>query len=183
MTRFLTLLAALFLIAPSVSHAKAMAEISEGASIPVNFAAIDANGKPRNYASIRGKRGTVLVFFRSAKWCPFCQAQLKELRAAQSAIAQKGYTLVAISYDDPTVLAGFAKAQGIGYTLLSDKGSRMIDAFGLRDPQYAPGSFADGVPKASVLVINASGKVLKKMVSSDYKVRPSNAQVIAAVGR
>jgi hypothetical protein len=38
-------------------------------------------------------------------------------------------------------------------------------------------------PKASVLVINASGKVLKKMVSSDYKVRPSNAQVIAAVGR
>jgi peroxiredoxin len=161
--------------------AKMMAEIGQGAAIPAGFAVVDAAGKPRNYRSISGKNGTVLVFTRSAKWCPFCQAQLKDLKGAQAALAQRGYNLAALSYDPPSTLAGFAKAQGIRYTLLSDQGSKMIDAFGLRDEQYAPGTFAYGVAKASVLVIDTSGKVRAKMVSSDYTVRPSTAQILAAV--
>jgi peroxiredoxin len=106
---------------------------------------------------------------------------MKELKGAQGALAAKGYNLAAISYDPPAVLSGFAKAQGIGYSLLSDEGSKMIDAFGLRDTQYAPGSFAHGVAKASILVVDAKGRVVRKMVSSDYKVRPSNADIIAAL--
>jgi peroxiredoxin len=182
MKRLLLLIAAAFLILPRFASAKMSAEIAEGSRIPANFTAKDASAKLRNYASIRGKNGTVLVFFRSVKWCPFCQAQLKDLKAAQGSLAQRGYTLAAISYDPPAALAGFARAQGIGYTLLSDTGSAMIDAFGLRDPQYGPGSFAAGVPKASVLIIDAQGKVIRKMVSTDYTVRPSNAAILAATG-
>jgi peroxiredoxin len=167
---------------PTMLVAKMMPEIGMGASIPANFTARDASGKPRTYASIRGRSGTVLVFTRSAKWCPFCQAQLKDLKGAQAGLAQRGYSLAAISYDEPAVLAGFAKSQGIGYTLLSDKGSKMIDAFGLRDPEYAQGSFAYGVPKATVVVIDAKGKVLKSMVSPNYRTRPTNADILAAVG-
>jgi peroxiredoxin len=163
--------------------AKMMAEIAQGASIPANFAVRDAAGKPRTYRSISGKSGTVLVFTRSAKWCPFCQAQLKDLKGAQAALAQRGYSLAALSYDPPATLAGFAKAQGVGYTLLSDQGSKMIDAFGLRDEQYAPGTFAYGVAKASVLVIDTNGKVRAKMVSSDYRVRSTTAEILAAVDR
>jgi peroxiredoxin len=182
MKRLLLLLAAACMILPSFASAKMMAEIAEGGRIPANFIAKDSSAKPRNYASIRGKNGTVLVFFRSVKWCPYCQAQLKGLKAVQATLAQRGYGLAAISYDPPEALAGFARAQGIGYTLLSDGGSAMIDAFGLRDPQYAPGSFAAGVPKASVLIIDAQGMVRRKMVSSDYTARPSNADILAAVG-
>jgi peroxiredoxin len=180
--RLILPLAAALLLTPSLATAMEVAEVEVGRPIPSNFAARDAAGKVRNYASIRGKKGTVLVFFRSAKWCPFCQAQLKDLKKAQASLAARGYTLAAISYDPPEVLAGFAKSQGIGYTLLSDAGSRMIGAFGLIDPQYAPGSFAAGVPRPTILVIDAQGKLTKKMVSADYKVRPTNAQILAATG-
>jgi peroxiredoxin len=181
MKRILMLIAATLVIVPAAAPAKMAAEIAVGSRIPASFSARDAAGRARSYASIAGNNGTVLVFFRSAKWCPFCQAQLKDLKNAQSALAQRGYSLAAISYDPPTVLSGFAKTQGIGYTLLSDDGSRMIDAFGLRDAQYAPGSFADGVPKPTVLVIDARGTVLKRMVSGDYRVRPTKASILAAV--
>jgi peroxiredoxin len=181
MKKLLAIFAVALVAAPVGLSAKMMAEIAQGAAIPAKFMVRDITGKARNYASISGKNGTVLVFTRSAKWCPFCQAQMKDLKNVQGALAAKGYNLAAISYDEPATLASFAKAQGIGYTLLSDKGSKMIDAFGLRDPQYAPGSFAHGVAKASVLVVDAKGRVAKKMVSSDYKVRPSNADILAAL--
>ncbi len=179
--RLKLIVAASLLVTPAATMAMTVAEVEVGHSIALYFSARDTAGKARNYVSVRGKNGTVLVFFRSAKWCPFCQVQLKDLKAAQADLGKRGYTLTAISYDSPEVLAGFAKAQGIRYTLLSDAGSRMIGSFGLVDPQYAPGSFAAGVPIPTVLVINADGKVLKKMVSKDYKLRPSNAQILAAV--
>ena len=157
------------------------AEIATGAKMPAAFSAKDASGKPRTLASVAGKNGTVMVLYRSAKWCPYCQAQLKELKAAQAPLAARGYTIVGLSYDAPEVLAGFAAKTGISYTLLSDQGSAMIEALGLRDPAYAPGSFAAGVPKASTLIIDKAGVVRWKSVAADYKVRPQNEVIVAAV--
>ena len=92
------------------------------------------------------------MFFRSARWCPYCQRQLMDMRTVQDALA-------AISYDKPDVLTTFAQKWNIRYTLLSDDGSAMIDAFHLRDPQYKPDSFAFGVPKPSIFVIDRRGIV------------------------
>lgn len=39
----------------------------------------DQNGTPRSLGSLMGKNGLMLFFFRSADWCPFCQAQLLEI--------------------------------------------------------------------------------------------------------
>jgi peroxiredoxin len=177
--RLLSAAAASVLIALAVPAAAA--EIATGAKMPAAFVAKDAAGKPRTLASVSGKKGTVMVLYRSAKWCPYCQAQLKELKAAQAALGTRGYNIVGLSYDAPETLATFAAKTGVGYTLLSDEKSAMIDALGLRDPAYAAGSFAAGVPKAAVLIIDKAGVVRWKSVSDDYKVRPQNAQIIAAV--
>lgn len=155
--------------------------IAVGAHVPADFAAVDSAGKPRNFASIAGKKGVVLIFFRSAKWCPYCQAQLKDIRALPAELAKRGYTLAAISYDAPETLAGFAGKQQVNYTLLSDAGSKQIDAFGLRDPQYPKDSFAYGVPKATILVIDRAGVVKRKLTTDDYKIRPGNDKILAAV--
>ncbi len=167
------------IVAATIAHAAA--PIAVGAKVPANFAAIDAAGKPRDFASIAGKKGTVLIFFRSASWCPYCQAQLKDVRALPAELAKRGYTLAAISYDSHEKLADFAGRQSVNYTLLSDKDSKMIDAFGLRDPAYAKGNFAYGVPRSTVLVIDAKGVVRHKLSTDDYKVRPNNAAILAAV--
>src|SRR4051812_6943728 len=38
----------------------------------------DFTGTPRTLASLMGDKGLVLFFFRSADWCPFCQAQMMD---------------------------------------------------------------------------------------------------------
>ncbi len=159
----------------------ASAQLAPGAKAPPRFSAIDTAGKVRTLPSLSGQKGVVLVFFRSARWCPFCQAQLKTMKALQPQLAKRGYTLAAISYDSTEELAKFARTQKIGYPLLSDGKSAMIDAFGVRDPAYDKGSFAFGVPKASTYVIDRTGTVRWRTIATDYKVRDDNAAILAAV--
>lgn len=156
-------------------------EITTGAKMPAAFVAVDTSGKSRTLASVAGRKGTVLVLFRSAKWCPYCQAQLKALKEVQAALVARGYTVVGLSYDPPATLASFAAKAGIGFTLLSDPSSAMIDALGLRDPAYQAGSFAAGVPKATTLIIDRSGVVRWKHVAEDYRVRVANETILSAV--
>ena len=151
-----------------------------GARAPA-LAVTDSKGGARTLPSLTGKKGVVLVFFRSARWCPFCQHQLIDLKALQAPLAQRGYTLAALSYDKPDALDAFAQKQDIAYTLVSDEGSKAIDAYALRDPQYAKGGFADGVPRPSIFVIDAKGVVRGKLALEGYKVRPGNDDVLKAV--
>ncbi len=179
----LTSLAAVALVSAIATAAIAAPQIGVGNHIPAKFVPRDASGKVRNFDSIKGRKGAVLVMFRSAKWCPYCQAQLKGLQAAGTlqALAQRGYTLTALSYDSPATLTGFAQRQGIAFTLLSDEKSAMIDAMGLRDPAYPADSFAYGVPKASILVIDTKGVVRSINVATDYKFRPTPEAILAMV--
>lgn len=172
---------ALSLFALAVPAAAATAEIAIGQKVPARFSARDVTGKARNWASIAGRKGTVFVLFRSARWCPYCQAQLKSLKDLQAQVEARGYKLAALSYDSPAALAAFQAKSGIGYTLLSDEKSSMIDAFGLRDPAYAEGSYAYGVPRASTLIVDAKGVVRWKTVATDYKIRADNAAILRAV--
>lgn len=151
-----------------------------GSKIPA-LAARDPKGAPRTLDTVVGSKGAVLVFFRSARWCPFCQKQLIGLKEVSAKLAKDGYPITAISYDAPDALAAFAEKQGVTYTLLSDEGSKMIDAFKLRDPQYPAGNFAYGVPKPSIFVVDRQGVVKAKLAEEGYKVRPTNEAIVAAV--
>jgi peroxiredoxin len=152
-----------------------------GAKIPATFKALDKTGAAKTYADIAGKNGTVLLFVRSASWCPFCQVQLIDINRITADLAKRGYTLAALSYDSPEVLATFAAQRGIGYTLLSDKKSEMIDAFNIRDPQYPAGNMAHGVPMPAIFVIDAKGVVQAKLAEEGYRTRPLNEAMLAAV--
>jgi peroxiredoxin len=151
-----------------------------GARAP-SLHATDTTGKAVDIRAISGRNGVVLLFFRSAKWCPYCQKQLLEFRDAQAPLESRGYRLAAISYDPPAVLTTFAAHHQVGYQLLSDPGSMTIDAFALRDPQYPPGSFAFGVPRPAIFVISRKGVIQAKLAEEGFKVRPSVQAVLAAV--
>lgn len=177
--KLIPLLAGLFIALPAAAFTFDIGP-PVGARIPT-LVASDIRGAPRTLSNVSGKKGVVLVFFRSAKWCPFCQAQLMSLKDVAEPLAKRGYALAAISYDPPAVLDDFAKKRVIGYTLLSDQGSHMIDALGLRDPQYPVGSFAYGVPQPSIFVISRGGVIKAKLAEQGYKVRPTNTAILAAV--
>jgi peroxiredoxin len=140
----------------------------------------DSKAQKQDLDHLTGKNGVVVVFFRSPKWCPFCQAQLMSLKDAQAPLDQRGFKLIAISYDPPEILAKFADERGITYPLLSDQGSKVIDAFDIRDPQYGPASFAYGVPRPSIFVIDPKGVIRAKLAEEGYKIRPSLDAILAA---
>jgi peroxiredoxin len=153
-----------------------------GARIPP-LTATDSTGQARTLANLADRKGLVLVFFRSARWCPFCQRQLLDLRNVQADLKKRGYALAALSYDQPDQLAAFAKKWDIRYVLLSDPKSAMIDAFDIRDPQYQPGSFAFGVPKPAIFVIDRRGVVRAKVAREGYEIRPSDAEILTTADR
>ncbi|RTL22193.1 MAG: peroxiredoxin family protein [Burkholderiales bacterium] len=181
MKLFAALLAALCLIAPRAVMAEPWnVGPPTGSAVPA-LHATDAKGSPVGLADLYGKNGLVLVFFRSAKWCPFCQKQLIELKEATAPLAQRGYRLAAISYDAGEVLAQFTAKWQIAYPLLSDAGSVTIDAWKLRDMRYKPDSYAWGVPYASIYVIGTDGLLKAKLAEEDYKQRPQLAAILDAI--
>jgi peroxiredoxin len=151
-----------------------------GATVPA-LHATDLKGVPVGWRDLAGNKGVVLVFFRSAKWCPYCQKQLTDLKAAPGPLAERGYKLAAISYDPTDVLTRFKEKQDLPYPLLSDAGSATIDAWKLRDIRYKPGSFAWGAPYASIYVISPKGVLKAKLAEEDFRVRPPLSAILATI--
>jgi peroxiredoxin len=94
--------------------------------------------------------------------------------------------LYAISVDPPERGREFAKkiasdGKGeVGFSLLSDPEHRTIDAYGLVDPAYQ-GQKIYGIPYAAVYVIDKQGRVVWTKIESDYKQRPTNNEIRAAL--
>ena len=172
-------------IARAEAPAPAPASIGPAIGSRVSMAAslFDSSGKPTTLAKVAAGKPVMIVLFRSAAWCPFCQRQLKGLGPVAAAAKAKGVRLIAVSYDKPADLAAFATKQGISYSLYSDSGSKMIDALKLRDPQYKPDSIAFGVPYPTTMVLDAHGKVKAKVVETDYRIRPSESDLISMLAK
>jgi peroxiredoxin len=151
-----------------------------GAKVPA-LHATDLKGVPVSIRGLSGKNGLVLVFFRSAKWCPYCQRQLMDMKDAPGPLEARGYKLAALSYDPTDVLTRFTEQRSIPYPLLSDTGSVTIDAWKLRDIRYKPDSFAWGVPYASIYVLSPKGVLKAKLAEEDYKVRPPLSAILEAI--
>ncbi|MCH4893105.1 MULTISPECIES: peroxiredoxin family protein [unclassified Sphingomonas] len=154
-----------------------------GGKLALGHALRGQDGKPTTLQRQAAGKPIMVVLFRSAKWCPYCQTQLKGLGDIAAQARAKGVRFVAVSYDDPAVLADFAAKQNIAFPLLSDAGGAMANAWGLRDPRYPEGNFAYGVPYPTVLVLDAKGRVKAKSVETDYKKRPSTADLLAMLAK
>jgi len=68
----------------------------------------------------------------------------------------------------------------LAFSLLSDPHAAVIDRYRLRDPAYA-GKKTDGIPHPSVCVLDQRGRVRWSKIESDYRERPSNDEVAAAL--
>jgi len=172
-------------LAPAAAIAIAapgMAAIPDTGDAAPAFSARDSSGKLQSLRSLAGPKGTVVLFFRSAEWCPYCKAQLIDVNARGAAvIKERGFGMAALSYDSPAVLAKFAAERGIAFPLLSDPQSKVIDGWQLRDPQYKADSRAAGVPRPAIFIIGRDGRIKARLMEDDYRKRPQVEAVLAAV--
>jgi peroxiredoxin len=116
-------------------------------------------------------KGLVLVFFRSADWCPYCKKHLLELDKVQEKFSNLGYGLAGISYDTPEVLNQFASQHALKFPLLADQQAQTMLAFGILNKAYSKGDDNYGIPYPGVVVINAQGKVIDSYFYQGYKNR------------
>jgi peroxiredoxin len=64
-----------------------------------------------------------------------------------------------------------------GFIFLSDPGHRVIDRYGLLNPE------GRGWPHPATFVIDRQGVVRWKFVETDYRVRASNEQILEALAK
>lgn len=143
------------------------------------FTLTDSNGSEVALTALLAKGSVALVFHRSADWCPFCIRQLNDLQARLNDITATGIQLVAISYDSPETLKAAAEKHGFTFPLLSDEGSRTIDAFGIRNTAATRGRGV-GIPHPMVFVIDQQGVIRAKLNREGYRERPEVDEIIAA---
>jgi peroxiredoxin len=173
-------LASFLVVAPASARADDLGP-SVGTVAPSIGSPLDETGKPRSFAGLSGPKGLVLLFFRSAAWCPYCQAQLMDINGGAPGIEKRGYRVAALSYDKPEVTAAFKAKRNIAFTFLSDPRSEVIDRYGLRDPQYAPGSMAYGVPRPIIFILDPTGRIQAKLFEATFRTRPPVTAVIAKI--
>jgi peroxiredoxin len=158
-------MAALALLLPMTSLAQQPGGLMPGAKAP-EFRLHDQTNRPQTLQSLSGNNGLLLLFFRSADWCPFCKGQLVDLEGAQKAFAARGINVAAVSYDSPAVLADFGKRRTITYPLLSDQNSELIDKFGIRNP--AGKGIEAGIPYPGYYLIDTHDVIVKRFFETAY---------------
>ena len=167
---------------PAIAQLPAGMELGPkvGAKAPP-FTIATTGGEARNLQSVAGDKGATLVFVRSADWCPFCKLQLKSLNEIAGDLDAMGWPVTAISYDSPAVLDTFTKANGIFYKLMSDTGSKAIDAFGLRNAAMNGKARFEGIPHPIILFVARDGTVKAKLYEEAYQKRPTSEVVMQTV--
>lgn len=141
------------------------------------FQATDQYGKVRDFNNLKGANGLVVLFFKSADWCPVCQAQLIQLQQAQPKFKEKGIGLAAISYDTPAILKTFSSRREITFPLLADPQSKIIQQFGLLNPRGM--GFTKGMAIPGFFYVNGNGVIKDAFFAGKDNNRYTPNSVIA----
>ena len=94
-------------------------------------------------------------------------------------IEATGGQLVAISYDSAAILKHFSANSGITYSLLTDPGSKTIDAYGIRNKE-APERWS-GIPHPGTFIVDTKGVIRSKLFLEGYKERHSVEALVQAL--
>ena len=99
------------------------------------------------------------------------QSNIKSLEGA-------GVQVVGISDDSVTILKRFSDKRGITFLLLSDMGSKTIDAYGIRNKE-APEK-VQGIPQPGTFIVDQAGVIRAKLFYDGYKKRHDSADILRA---
>jgi len=129
-----------------------------------------------------------------------------ELQSRVNELREKGLGLAAISYDQPEILAAFAKQRGITFSLLSDAGSATIKRYGILNPvpEWAIGPDQDdpavkaavqkyvsvGTPRAEMVgiafpgtfILDRQGRVTSRYFEDFYIERNTISSIMLRLG-
>jgi peroxiredoxin len=125
----------------------AKAEVALGAVV-ADFTLPDADGREHTLASLKGSKGTVIIFM--ATRCPVSNAYNERMRKLAEDYASRGVNVVGINSNVAELapeVKQHAAEKGLKFTILKDAGNKIADRF---DAQYTPETY----------LLDASGKLV-----------------------
>ncbi|HFC29842.1 MAG TPA: AhpC/TSA family protein [Oceanospirillales bacterium] len=145
------------------------------------------------------KKPFILTFYRGG-WCPYCNAQLAQMRHAEKELLELGYDVYFISPDRPEYLIESLKdkdlKKDISYTLLSDPSMQVSQDFGIAfklddktvkkykiwniDLEKASGYDHHYLPVPSTYLVGKKGIIQFQYSNPNYKVRLDPELLVAA---
>jgi peroxiredoxin len=169
--RLRNLLAATLVVAALDTYGQAMPpmhEITIGQRAP-SFALKDQNDREVSLDALLKKGPVAVVFIRSVEWCVYCQLQTMQLQKNLNEIEAGGGQVVVITYDAPEKVKHFAGKKKITFPILSDPGSKTIEAYDMRS-QSGSGNQA-GSSVHGTFVIDQKGIVRAKPYLTSFEER------------
>jgi peroxiredoxin len=156
----------------------------------------DLEGKDVSLSSLYSKGPILLAFYRGG-WCPYCSSENHALAMAYPEYEKRGVTPVTVSVDTPDAEAKTKATYAIPFPVLSDSDAKMIEAFhvvnhvddatfanmkgfGLDIESYS-GKAHHEIAIPALFLVDRTGVVRWAHSDPDYKVRPSTAQILAAI--
>ncbi len=175
--------------------------LAPGTGIPVgqkvpDVHARDLDGRDVTLSSFYAKGPILLAFYRGG-WCPYCSFENHALATAYPEYQKRGVTPVTVSVDKPDAEAKTKATYAIPFPVLSDSDATMIEAFHVVnhvddstlakmkgfgvDLENYSGKTHHEIAIPALFLIDRTGLVRWAHSDPDIKVRPSTAQILAAI--
>lgn len=149
-----------------------------GSRIP-QFTAVDQDGRSQTFESLRGSKGLVLLFSRSADWCPFCKAQLQDLNQRLEEYRTRGLGVASVTSDTAAILKHYATRKGIKFPMLADSDAKVVRAFGILNETVPKDTPFYGAPYPGIYIVNERGLVKSKYFQADARESYTAASILA----
>ncbi len=92
-----------------------------------------------------------------------------------------GVGIAGMTYDTYELIKAFDEKWEINYPVLKDVDRQHVEAWGIRNQEYGPGTFGYGVPYPGVVLISPEGVILAKWAESGYRSRADWSEVLEEV--
>lgn len=152
------------------------------------FSLLDENEQAINSSELTTKGPLVITFYRGL-WCPYCNADLANLKHIVSTVEEDGGNMITISPELPEYSREIIKKQRLPFSILSDAGNEIAAKFGLRfrlpenlkvlyrdtfniDLEKFSGDPSWTLPMPARFLVDSAGIIHYAESSADYTQRP-----------
>ena len=102
-----------------------------------------------------------------------------KLNDIKDQFAAIGIGIGGMTYDKPEIIKTFDEKWGIDFPVLKDVELQHVDAWGIRNQEYGPGTFGYGIPYPGVVLISPEGEILARWAEKGYRSRADWSEVLA----
>lgn len=153
-----------------------------GATIP-EISAPNQDGKVLTFDELKGEKGFLFMMSRSFDWCTYCKAQLVQLIEVSEQFEAMGINVATLTPGSIEILKDVQEDGGISFFLLHDEDVTHVNAFGVRNLKYSPGSRIYGIPYPGIFVIDSNGVIRAKFAEERYLDRPPFKDILKAAAK